>query len=90
MAKRRSGYVSASVDEILEEIDDEALLGEIENRGLDAGLKDGFEEVREAFAELRRGRSAEALAILDRLLNPKWTSQANCLEAFVKAQGKMI
>lgn len=90
MAKRRSGYVEVSVANLLDELDDADLLGEVEDRGLEAGLKDGVEEVREAYAELRRGRPAEALAILDRLLNPKWTSQQKCLEEFVKQQGKIL
>jgi hypothetical protein len=82
MAKRRRGYMTVDVDlgEALEEIDDETLIQEVQDRKLNLGAYD-FEpeaELREAYAELLRGRPAEALAILDRLLRPKWNTAKAC------------
>jgi hypothetical protein len=77
MAKRRSGYLSVEVDasEVLDEIDDALLIQEVEDRKLGAiSNYDPVDDLREARAELLRNRPAEALAILERLLNPKWNS----------------
>jgi len=83
MARRRCGYMSVDVDlsEAIEHITDEVLLEEVEERKLTKAKGYDFEpiaEMRDAYEELLRGRPAEALAILDRLLNPKWNSIRAC------------
>lgn len=91
MARRRStGYMTVEVDlhEALEHMDDEMILEEIKDRKLNLG-RDDFEpmdDLRDAHEELLRGRPAEALAILDRLLNPKWHSTKGCELEFVRAK----
>lgn len=82
MARRRSGYMSVEVDldEALEALDDESLMQEIKDRKLSLG-RDDFEpmdDLRDAHEELLRNRPAEALAILERLLRPKWQSTKAC------------
>lgn len=76
MTKRRSRYFSVEVDlnEAIGEIDDDLLLQEVRARNIGLGLDcdDPREDLAEARFELLRGRPAEALAILDRLINPKW------------------
>jgi hypothetical protein len=77
MGKRRMGTVSVDVWDVIDQIDDEALLEEVKERKLAVGGGPDFvpeDELRDAYAELLRNRPAEALAILDRLLNPKWGS----------------
>jgi hypothetical protein len=82
MGKRHCGYLSVEVDleEALDACDDEMLLEEIKERKLSLG-RDDFEpmdDLRDAHEELLRGRPATALAILERLLFPKWRSTAAC------------
>jgi hypothetical protein len=93
MAKHRSGYVRIDVTEFLDEVEDDILLEELAARKLiTAPSGESYDQdlVKEAFNELRVGRVAEALSILDRLLNPKWTTQKSCLAAYVKQQGRMV
>jgi hypothetical protein len=82
MARRGSGYLSVDVDlgEALDACDDDMLLEEMKRRKLNLG-RDDFEpmdDLRDAHEELLRGRSAGALAILDRLIHPKWQSTKGC------------
>lgn len=78
MARRRSGYVTVDVYEVIDAIDDEDLLEEVKSRKLIIGTAaTDFipeDDIREAYEELLRGRASEALAILDRLVHPKWGS----------------
>lgn len=93
MAGRRTGYVRIDVNEIISEIDDNDLLDEVRSRKLittASGETYDSDAVKEAFEELRVGRVAEAMSILDRLLNPKWGTPKACEAAYVKQQGKMI
>jgi hypothetical protein len=72
--------VDVDLDEALAHVDDESLLEEMKERKLNLG-RDDFEpmdDLRDAHEELLRGRPAEALAILDRLINPKWQSTKAC------------
>lgn len=82
MGKRRRGYMTVEVDlnEALENISDEILLQEVDDRKL-AGVVaefDPIDELQDMRMELLRGRTSEALAILDRLLSPKWTNAKAC------------
>ena len=82
MARRGRGYLTVDVDlhEALESCDDDMILEEMKTRKLNLG-RDDFEpmdDLREAHEELLRGRPAEALAILDRLVRPKWNSTKAC------------
>ena len=82
MARRRNGYMSVDVDldEALEHIDDDTLVQELKERKLSLG-RDDFEpmdDLRDAHEELLRGRAAEALSILERLIRPKWQSTKAC------------
>lgn len=80
--------VSIDVCEVIDAIDDDDLLEEVKSRKLIVGAASDFvpeDDIREAYAELLRGRPSEALAILDRLINPKWRS-TKAAEAALKAQ----
>lgn len=92
MATRRTGYVQIEVSEILNEIDDDDLLDEVASRKLTLAGGEAYDQdlVREAYNELRVGRAKEAAAILDRLLNPKWKSTADCAAEYFKTYGKML
>lgn len=88
MAKRRRGYMTVEVDlgQALEEIDDDTLLQEVDDRKLTSLSEfDPVDDLQDMRMELLRGRSAEALAILDRLLTPKWTNAKACEIAMKKA-----
>lgn len=88
MAKRRRGYMTVEVDlgQALEEIDDDMLLQEVDDRKLTSLSEfDPVDDLQDMRMELLRGRSAEALAILDRLLTPKWTNAKACEIAMKKA-----
>lgn len=82
MPRRRSGYMTVDVDldEALEHIDDASLLAEVADRKLSLGYRDfdPVEDLHDVRNEILRGRPAEALAILDRLILPKWQSLAAC------------
>ena len=89
MARRRNGAITIDVCEVIDAIDDDDLLREVQNRKLIVGsTATDFvpeDDIREAYEELRRGRPAEALAILDRLVNPKWNNIKACEMEFKKA-----
>jgi hypothetical protein len=74
---RRSGMIQIDVEELLDQVDDENLIVEVQSRKLIVGSPaTDFvpeDDIREAYAELLRGRPREAMAILDRMINPKWT-----------------
>lgn len=72
--------VDVDLDEALEHIDDETLVEEVKERKLSLGRDDfdPMDDLRDAHEELLRGRPAEALAILERLIRPKWRSTKAC------------
>lgn len=82
MARRRRGYMTVDVDlgEALDEITDDMLLEEVKDRKLQLGRDDFdvMDELRDTQEALLRNRPAEALAILERLIRPKWPSTAAC------------
>jgi hypothetical protein len=93
MGKRRRGYMTVDVDldEALDNIDDATLIEELKERKLSLGRDDFDPEVdlRDAHEELLRGRPAEALAILERLIRPKWKNTRACeieLNGFLASQ----
>ena len=75
MSRRGRGYMTVEVDldEALEEMSDEMILREAEERKLTAGAYsfDPMDDLREVQAELLRGRPAAALVILERLIDRK-------------------
>ena len=82
MAGKRRGYFTVDVDlgEAIDEMTDDMLIEEINERKLNLGRNafdpaDDFRDMREA---LLRGRPAEALAILERLIHPKWQNTRLC------------
>jgi len=85
MARRGCGYLTVDVDldDALEAISDERLVQEVNKRQLNLGRDDidVEDDLRNAYAELLAHRPAEAMAILDRLLRPKWDSPAACERA---------
>lgn len=89
MAKRRRGYMTVDVDlnEALEELTDEMLLQEVSDRKLSLGRDDfdPMDDLRDMHAALLRGRPAEALAILERLVRPKWHSTKACESELARA-----
>ncbi len=82
MARRRRGYMTVDVDlsEAIEEMTDDMLIEEINDRKLNLGRDDfdPMDDLRDAHEELLRGRPAEALAILERLIRPKWSCTRAC------------
>jgi hypothetical protein len=79
----RSGSITVTVDAeyVLDEVDDEQLLEKVARRKLYKKGSNGFDtldEVEKAWRELLCGRPAEALSILDRIVNPKWASEQRC------------
>lgn len=90
---RRGGSITIDVCEFISEIADGVLIDEMRERGLsttETGETCDIDIVREAFVELSCGRSAEALAILDRLLNPKWRSTETCAAHYKLEQGELV
>jgi hypothetical protein len=94
MAKRRRGYMTVDVDlnEALDNIDDDTLLEEVKERKLSLGRDDfdPVDDLKDAHEELLRGRPAEALAIIERLIRPKWKNTRACemeLKGFLAAVG---
>lgn len=94
MGRRRRGYMTVDVDldEALDNIDDDTLMAEVKERKLSLG-RDDFDvndDLRDAHEELLRGRPAEALAILERLIRPKWRNTKACeteLRGFLASVG---
>ena len=80
-----SGFISICIDHVLDQIDDEELLAEMKRRDLDLETVNDLDDVAAAHRELLTGRPSEALAILDRILNPKWPTSERCLEQYRKA-----
>jgi hypothetical protein len=82
MAKRRRGYMTVDVDldEALEHIDNDTLMEEVKDRKLSLGRDDfdPMDDLLDAHEELLRNRPAEARAILERLIRPKWRSTKAC------------
>lgn len=72
--------VDVDLSEAIEQIDDNTLLEEVKDRKLSLGRDDfdPIEDLQEVEAALLRGHAAEALAILDRLLRPKWKNVGSC------------
>ncbi len=93
MGKRR-GYVTVTVDisDVIDDIDDASLLEEVKERKLSLGRDDfdPMDDLRDAHEELLRGRPAEALAILERLIRPKWRSTNACEIALKSHTAKLI
>lgn len=92
MAKRRRGYMTVDVDlgEALDEMTDDMLLEEVKERKLNLGRDDfdPMDDLRDMQEELLRGRPAEALAILERLIHPKWQSTNACEQDLARAARK--
>lgn len=89
MKRHRSGYVRIDISEVMDEIEDEWLLEEVKHRKLivpgDAVDFIPEDDIREACEELLRGRPHEALAILQRIVSPKWSSVKASQKAFEQA-----
>ena len=82
---KHSGSICIDVTDYIGEISDDDLLEELKSRKLSIDGADestDLEIVSEAYAELLRGRAVEALAILDRLLNPKWQATKSCEDQY--------
>lgn len=91
MGKRRSGYLQVEVDldEALSACTDKMILEEVDERKLSKCAQAYFDpdvELLNIREELLRGRPAEALAILDRMMLPKWRSQKACETALMVAR----
>ena len=94
MGKCRRVYMTVDVDlgEALDEMTDEMLLEAVSERKLKLGRNDfdPIDDLRDMHEELLRGRPAEALAILERLIHPKWHSTNACeteLKGFLASVG---
>jgi len=89
MSKRyRSGSITIDLTEYLEEIEDDLIVEEFKRRDLHLkteGIEAEANDIRDAHNELLCGRAAEALAILDRIVNPKWLSVQRCEADYAKA-----
>lgn len=87
MARRYSGSIRIDVHDVIGEIGDEDLLEEVRDRKLipaPNGVTEAYpiELVEEAHAALLVGRVAEAVAILDRLIHPKWRDSAHAQKQY--------
>jgi hypothetical protein len=80
MPRLRTGYVQVYISDILDEICDDDLLAEVEDRKL--GDYCDLDIVREAYELLQRNAIAEARGILERLISPKWGSPDKCAEQY--------
>jgi hypothetical protein len=94
MAKYRSGEVRIEVSDVLDQIDDEDLIEEVRDRKLMIG-GNVYEpipedEIKDAYRELVVGRHAEARAILERLIKPKWGSIRGCEVEYAQAKIKPL
>lgn len=87
MSRYRSGTITIEASHVIDQIEDEDLLDEVRRRDLHIEKINDFEDVAAAYRELLRGRHADALAILDRILKPKWPTAQKCLEQYRKEQG---
>lgn len=83
--------VDVDLDEALERIDDQTLIDEVKDRKLSLGRDDfdPMDDLRDARMELLRGRPAEALAILERLIRPKWQNVRACEIDFAQAKASL-
>lgn len=82
MARYRSGTITIEAEDLLDQIEDEDLLDEVRRRDLHMETINDLDDVMLAYGELLRGRPAEALAILDRIVKPKWPTAEVCLEQY--------
>ena len=93
-ARRARGSMTVEVDlsEALSECSDEMIREEFEERKLNLGQYgfDPVEELKMIREELLRGRTAEALAILNALLLPKWSSPQACEKALAAARKSQV
>ncbi len=92
MARYRSGYLRVDVSELLDEIEDDALLEEIKHRKLIVPGNDSDfvpeDDIRDARMELLRNRPAEALAILDRIWTDMKAAQSALHTALTQGEQK--
>ena len=90
MTRRRRGYLTVDVDlsKAVDEMTDEMLIEELTLRKLPLGRNhfDPMDDLRDMREELLRGRSAHALAILERLIYPKWPNVQACETDFNKSR----
>jgi len=89
MKRTRRGYLTVEVDlnEAIDEMSDDMLLQEVEDRKLElVSAFDPVGDLLEARNCLLRGRSAEALSIIERILSPKWSSGHACEVALAAAR----
>ncbi|WP_375597609.1 hypothetical protein [Devosia sp. Naph2] len=72
--------VDIDAADVLDSIDDGDLRRECQRRDLTLHDDDEFIElVREALTDLYQGRTADAITVLERLIQPKWSSSDICL-----------
>lgn len=87
----RSIKIQASVYvcDILDQLSDDDLKDEVSARGLDAPLeiKGDLEAIETA---LLAHKPAEALAIVERLLRPKWRSIEHCQKQYSSEAAKIV
>lgn len=87
MARRRSGYITVSVGDFIEEVCDEDLLAEVRRRKLDFAASEAEADAcAEAYQWLVRGHPDEAKLCLERALYPRWNSQELCRKAYQQAR----
>ena len=91
-ARRARGSITVEVDltEALRECSDEMIRQEFEERKLGQNGFDPVEDLKMMREELLRGRTAEALAILNALLLPKWHSPQACETALAAARKSRV
>src|SRR5688500_1284465 len=77
-------YVSIDITEALEALSVNELLAELAARNVKPQSPDDL--VLEAYEELRRGRVADAMTTLERLLFPKWNDVGECQTDFEMAR----
>lgn len=90
-----SGYVDVelSASELIEQLSDDDILAEVEERklGPKAKMIDPLQDfAEEALEALQRGDPGEAKLILERALRPKFSTLKICEEDYKKARAPVI
>lgn len=87
MARHRSGTIEIDVCDLLDELTDDQILDEVKSREIGDGLKREIRrDLEDIECALMAHRPSEALAIVDRLLHPKWRESAECLRQYQRSR----
>lgn len=84
--------IDVPVSDVLDEIEDEALLAEVRSRelelpaGMEASIGCDRSYAEEAILLMRTGRTWDAITLLERALYPKFQTRVSCEKALAKVR----